>query len=149
VGRYSVTHNKAGVNTANTMMWQLRAVSTQRMELLELMISVRTAPTTGPSWRLNRGTALGTSSATKTPQAEDPDDVAAAAVLDTAWSVNPTAAADDLREFGHPNSIGSAIVWTWWNKPLRINKSTGLIIINANASGTTAGLLVVTAVFDE
>lgn len=149
MGRFSVTNAKAGVNTANTIMWQLRAASTERIELLELSISVKTAPTTAPSWRLNRGTALGTSSATVVPQQEDATDDAASSLLDTAWSVNPTAGSVDLREFGHPATIGSAIVWTFYNKPMRVERSTGMLIINGNASGPTLGLFVVTATFDE
>jgi hypothetical protein len=149
MARYSVTHTKAGVNTANTIMWQLRSVSPDRVELIELAISVKVAPTTGPSWRLNRGTAIGTSSATVTPQPEDPDTRAADARLDTTWSANPTLGGVDLREYATPNAIGSGIVWTWYDKPLRINIATGICIVNGNATGATLGTLAIYAVFDE
>jgi hypothetical protein len=149
VARYSVTHAKAGVNTANTIMWQLRAVSPNRCELIELALSISVAPTTGPSWRLNRGTAIGTSSATVTPQAEDPSTPAAISKLDTTWSANPTLAGTDLRQYATPNAIGSGIVWTWYDKPFRIDTATGLCIVNGNATGTTLGTLVIYAVFDE
>jgi hypothetical protein len=148
--RYSVTHNKAGVNTANTIMWQLRAASTDMVEIVELGVSVRTAPTTGPVWRLNRGTALGTSSATVTPQVESPPTAAAATSrLDTTWSANPTLAAEDLRRYATPNAIGSGIVWTWYDKPLPLLVSTGLAIVNGNAAGATLGSFDVYIVLDE
>ena len=113
MSRYEVTHAKAGVNTANTIMWQLKAGSGQRVHLLELGLSIEVAPTTGPAWRLNRPTALGTSSATVTPQPEDPDITASTLVLDTAWSANPTLGGTDHRRFAIPTAIGSGIVWTW------------------------------------
>jgi hypothetical protein len=148
VPRYSVTHSKAGVNTANTIMWQLRAVSPDRVELVELALTVKVAPTTGPSWRLNRGTAIGTSTATVTPQTEDPDVAAASARLDTTWSANPTLGGTDLREYATPNAIGSGIVWTWYDKPLQINIASGICLVNGNATGATTGTLVIYAVFD-
>jgi hypothetical protein len=149
MARYSVTANKSGVNTANTIMWQLRAVSPNRIELLELALTVKVAPATGPSWRLNRTTAIGTNSGTVTPQAEDPATPAAISRLDTSWSVNPTLGGTDLREYAIPNAIGSGIVWTWYDKPLRIDVATGLAFVNGNAAGATLGTLVIYAVFDE
>jgi hypothetical protein len=149
MARYSVPNAKNGVNTANTIMWQLRAVSPDRAELVELGLSVKVAPTTGPSWRLNRPTAIGTSSATVTPQPEDPDTRAADARLDTTWSVNPTLAGTDLREYTTANAIGSGIVWTWYDRPLRISIATGIALINGLATGVTLGTFAIYAVFDE
>lgn len=149
MSRFDVTHTKAGVNTANTIMWQLRCVSTQRLWLYELGLSVATAPTTGPNFRLNRPTATGTSSATVVPQGEDPDVVAAVSLLDTAWSGNPTLAGTDLRNYAVPNTIGSGIVWTWYDQPFVIPKSGGLCIVNGNATGATLGTLTIYAVLSE
>jgi hypothetical protein len=146
--RYVVAATKAGINTANSPMWQLRAVGTH-IRLVELALSVTTAPTTGPAWRLNRSTAIGTSSATVTPQTEDTDVSAAAARLDTTWSAAPTLASTDMRIYGTPNAIGSGIVWTWYDRPLRIPSSTGVVMVNLNAAGATLGLLAVYATFDE
>lgn len=151
--RFTVTHNKAGVNTANTIMWQLRSVAAEgTIYLRELALSVKVAPTTGPSWRLNRATAVGTSSATVTPQTEDPTQlVAAQARLDTTWSANPTLAGTDMREYATPNAIGSGIVWTWPDKPLPIGvgaTSGGICIANGNAVGATLGTLVIYAIYD-
>jgi predicted secreted protein len=148
--RYTVTHAKAGVNTANTIMWQLRAATNERVELLELALTVKVAPTTGPSWRLNRATAIGTSTATVTPPHEDDgiSNIAAGARLDTTWSANPTLGGTDLREYATPNSIGSGIVWTWYGRPIRISSASGLCLVNGNATGATLGTLVIYAVID-
>lgn len=150
MARYSVTSNKAGVNTANTIMWQLRAV-TNRAYLLELGLSVAVAPTTGPEFILNRSATAGTSSATVAPQLEGSLGAAATLLLDTAWSANPTLAAVPMRRYAVPNAIGSGIVWTWYDKPLEIEPAaTGHIcVINGNATGATLGNLDLYAIIDQ
>jgi hypothetical protein len=149
MARYSVTHAKAGVNTANTIMWQLRAITPARMEIIELGISVKVAPTTGPSWRLNRTTALGATFTSITPQPEEVDNPAANGRLDHTMGTLPTLGGVDLREYTTPNAIGSGIVWTWYDKPLRIPIGGSIAIVNGNASGATLGTLAIYAVFDE
>jgi hypothetical protein len=149
MSQYSVTHVKVGVNTANTIMWQLKATSTQRLWVFEIGLSVVAAPTVGPQWRLNRPTALGTSTATVTPQPEDPDVVAAVGLLDTTWSANPTLGGTDLRTYATPNSIGSGIVWTWADRPFVIPKSGGLCLVNGLAAGTTVGSFSIYVVYTE
>lgn len=149
MARYTVTSNKAGVNTANTIMWQLRAV-TSRAYLLELGLSVAVAPTTGPEFIMFRSATAGTSTATVTPQPEGSLAPASSLLLDTTWSANPTSAATAMRGFAVPNAIGSGIVWTWYSKPLEIEPAaTGHIqIVNGNAAGATVGSLRIYAVID-
>ncbi len=149
MSRYSATTTKAGVNTANTIMWALKAGASQRVHLLELGLSVEVAPTTGPAWRINRPTAVGTATATVTPQAEDPGVVTAATLLETTWSAAPTLAGTDLRRFAIPNSIGSGIVWTWYDMPLVIPAGGSLAIVNGNAAGATLGTLSLYLLFGE
>jgi hypothetical protein len=149
--RLTVTNSKAGVNTANTIMWQIRnPASSDPIKVIELGLSVKVATTTGPSWRLNRVTALGTSSATVTPLVEDSTLVYAPACrIDTAWSANPTLASTDYREYATPNTIGSGIVWTWDRlAPLLIAAGSGIAIVNGNATGTTLGTLLMYAIID-
>lgn len=149
MARYAVAANKAGVNTANTQMFMIRAGAGQSTFLLELALSIEVAPTTGPAWRLNRPTAAGTASTQATPQAEEPDAIAALTRLDSAWSVAPTAAGSDMRRYTTPNAIGSGIVWTWYERPLRIPAAGGLIVINANAAGATLGTFACYAIVQE
>lgn len=149
MGRYSVTTNRAGANTANTQMFQLRAGAGQTILLVEFAISVEVAPTTGPAWRLNRPTAAGTASTQVVPQPEDPDNTAALGRLDSAWSVAPTAAAVDLRRYATPNAIGSGIVWTFYDRPFRIPAAGALLLINGNATGATTGTFGMYAAFYE
>jgi hypothetical protein len=66
--------------------------------------------------------------------------VAVSPTTGPSWRLNrPTAAATDMRVYATPNAIGSGIVWTWYDRPLRIPAATGLILINANAAGATLG----------
>jgi hypothetical protein len=149
VARYSVTHNKAGINTVNSAMWQIRATATQRIFLYELAIFIEAAPAAAPVIRLNRPTAVGTSTATVAPQPEDPGTPAAATLLDTTWSAAPTLAAIDMRRVPLPNSVGAGIVWTWYDTPLVIPVSGGLAIVNAIAAGATLGSLTMYAYIGE
>lgn len=149
MARYSVTNTKAGINAANSVMWQLRAASTQRVFLLELGVFVATAPATAPQYRLNRSTAVGTSTATVAPQSEDPGNAAAVTVLDTAATTAPTLAATDMRRVPLAAAVGAGIVWTWYDTPLVIPVSGALDVVNAIAAGATLGSLTMYAYFNE
>jgi hypothetical protein len=149
VARYSVTANKAGVNTANTWMFQLRAAATQRVWLYELGVFIEAAPTTPPVIRLNRPTAVGATFTSVVPQPEDPGNAAALTVLDTAATTPPTLAAVDMRRVPLPNSVGAGIVWTWGDTPLVIPVSGGLVVANAAATGATLGSLTIYAYLGE
>lgn len=150
MARYSVTHLKAGVNTANTIMWQIRTASTNMVEIVELGLSVRVAPTTGPAWRLNRTTAVGATFTSITPQLESPPTSSAAITrLDHVMGTLPTLGATDMRVYGTPNAIGSGIVWTWYDKPLPLLISSSVAIVNGNASGATLGSFDIYVIIDE
>lgn len=150
MARFEVSNAKAGVNAANTTMWQIRTVATSRCRVFEIGLSVAVAPTTGPSWRLNRSTAVGTSSATVAAEEQDPGGGAPTALLDTAWSVNPTLAANDMRKYATTNTIGSGIVWTWPDhRPLIVPISTAVAIVNANATSTTLGTFNIYVIYEE
>lgn len=149
MARYSVTHAKAGVNTANTIMWMLRAV-TNRGYLLELGLSVAVAPTTGPDFQLFRSATAGATPTSTTPQPEGSLAPTSTTLLDTAWGTLPTLAATGMRGYAVPNAIGSGVVWTWYDKPLEIEPAaTGhIVIVNGNATGATLGTLRLYAVLD-
>jgi hypothetical protein len=149
VARFEVSNAKAGVNSPNTNMWQFRTAAGSRARIFEIALAVAVATTTGPSWRLNRSATLGTSSTTVAPEEQDPGGGAATALLDTAWSAAATTSTNDLRRYATPATIGSGIVWTWPDhRPLIVPVSSGLLIVNANATGTLGSLLV-TIVFEE
>jgi len=153
VTRYSVSHTKAGVNTADTVMWMLRPGSNDDFYVYEIGLSIQVAPTTGPMFRLAKATALGTTPVQATPQLEDPGATTANGRLDLSWATSPTVAAQsaftDLRRYTPTNAIGNGIVWTWYDKPLYVAAGSGLCIANGNAAGTTLGSFNVYARVDE
>lgn len=148
---YSVGLTKAGVNTANTVMWQVRS-NARVCRILEVAISIGTAPTTAPLYVLARSTATGTVSTSVAGQAHLTNDVAAVTLLESAWSVAPSfnTAGPFHRALGLPVTAGSGWVWTWpVDKPLILLANTGLCIANLNATGATLGLFATHVMFEE
>lgn len=151
--RYSVSHTKAGVNTADTVMWMLRPGSNDDLYVYEIGLSISVAPTAGPMFRLAKATALGTTPVQATPQLEGPGTNTANARLDISWATSPTigtqASFTDLRRFTPTNAIGNGIVWTWYDTPLYIPVGGGMCIANGVAAGTTLGSFNIYARVDE
>jgi hypothetical protein len=136
---YSVGVKVNGVNTANTVMWQLKTAAGARARIREIGIFVSGAPSTAPVFALARSTALGTS---VLGQALEPGDPAAATTFDSAWSSAPTFSTTGpfIRLMGLPVTAGSGIIWTFpYGEELIVNVSSGLCIANLNASGATVG----------
>jgi hypothetical protein len=141
MGAYaSVSVAKAGVNTANTVMWQLKTAAGERARITEVGIFITVAPTTAPQFVLARSTGLGTSTTSIAGTALDPADGASTVTLDTVWSAAPTFTTTGpfLRGMGLPVTAGSGIIWTFPD-PLIVAVSSGLCIANAVASGATLG----------
>lgn len=154
MARFEVSNAKVGTNIANTIMWQFKASATSRARIFEigLSLAIVNAGTTpqGPSWRLQRATAIGTSTATVAAEEQDPGGGAATALVDTTWSTLPTLAATSMRLYATPNTMGSGIVWTWPDhRPLIVPISNGLCIVNALATGTTPGTMNCYFLFEE
>jgi hypothetical protein len=150
--RYEVGLAKAGVNTANTVMWALRAVS-RRTTLYELGLFVDTAPTTAPQFVLARNTA-GTVTATTTNLGQATiTETAGTSSMDSAWSAAPTftTAGPFIRRMTLPVTAGAGIIWTW-PEGLVISSATittALVIANAAATGATLGQFSIYASWDE
>jgi hypothetical protein len=151
--RYSTSHTKAGVNTADTIMWEIRPGSNDDVYVYEIGLSIASAPINGPQWRVVRSTTVGTASSQATPVLEGPGSNTANARLDLTWSANPTTAAQgantDLRRFTTSPTIGNGIVWTWYDQPLYVAAGAGLCIVNGIATGTTLGSFQIYVRFDE
>ena len=152
MSRYMASNSKAGVNTAGTIMWQLRpTTAAQRLKVLEIGIGIAVAPSTAPSFQLVRTTAVGTSTTTAAGQPYDPADAAAIGTLDSAWSANPTSSGTVMRQSGLAVTAGGQLFWTFYDVPLILAASTtaGLAIVNANASGATTGTMTCYCVWQE
>lgn len=143
MARYSAGFSRAGINTANSPVANLMNTSTtDRLYVVEIGVGVAVAPTTAPAFYLSRATARGTQTATLVGQAHDPADGASNGTLDTTWSVNPTFSTSAyLRLGGLAVTAGGFLVWTFYDQPLVIDRTTssGLTLANVNASGATTG----------
>jgi len=141
MSRYALAVSKAGVNTATTHYVSLWT-PTNTVFVLEIGISVTTAPTTAPDFYIVRSTARGTQSTTANGSAISPQPApASVGVVDSAWSVAATnnAATTAIRRIGLPVTAGSGVIWSFERGELVLGNGTGLAIINANASGATLG----------
>ena len=135
--------NRAGVNTANTVLFQLKNSTAQRLYIVEFGISIAVSPTTAPQFALARSTATGTSSTTILGTASDSADVAATGTLDSAWSSAPTftTAGPFLWSAATPTTAGSAWAWVAPTDRARIvvPASGGVVLADLVASGATTG----------
>jgi hypothetical protein len=144
--------NRAGINTADSVLFQLRPTNTaQRIKLLEVVVSVYTAPSNAPQLYLTRSTAVGTSTATLAGQALDPADAAAMGTFDSTWSAAPTiTAANKIQVGGLAVTAGGAWVWTFRDWPLVLAASTSAgLCVCSNASGATLGAFTCSMLWQE
>lgn len=149
---YALGLSKAGVNTANTVMWQIRA-PTRVARIKELGVFVEVAPTTAPQFVLARATAGGTSTTSTAVQPGNPAAAAGTVTIDSAWSAAPTftTAGPFLGKATLPVSAGAGLFFPLgdgiW---LRSGTATdNLVIANAVAAGTTVGSFGLYVVLDE
>lgn len=142
---------KAGVNVANTVMWQIRSPATKRTRILEIGVSVAVSPTTAPRFAIARDTAVGATPTSSLFLANDPADPAALTNLDTAWGTAPTFTTTGPflgPVAALPVTAGAFYIWTFPN-PLVLANSAGLVIANLAATGATLGSFTFYAVVDE
>lgn len=153
--RYQAALSRVGINTAGPQLyWQLRSLSTARLRVIEIGITVQVAPTTAPVFQISRATSLlGTASTTLAGQKMDVNDGTATGVFESAWSAAPTIDTTYHRIMGLPLAIGNGLIWSWpSDSPLVIGDggvAHALQISNANASGATTGTFAAYCVWEE
>ncbi len=152
MSRYGAGASRAGINTADSVLFQLRPTSTaQRIKVLEVVVGIAVAPSTAPSLYLTRSTAVGTSTATLAGLPLDPADATAIGTLDSTWSANPTiTAANKIQTGSLAVTAGGAWVWSFRDWPLVLAASTsaGLCVV-CSASGTTTGTFTCSMMWQE
>ncbi len=149
--KYSATFSGAGVNAANSVIANLKA-GADRISVLEFGVIVEVAPSTAPILALQRMNAVGTGTITNVAGvAHDANDSAALGVLETAWTTTrPSLLANTIfKRLQVPVTIGSGIVWGFWNSQVLLGVNGGLCFININASGATLGQFGGYFVWDE
>jgi hypothetical protein len=153
MSRYGAGASRAGINTADSVYFQLRPTSAaQRLKVLEIVVGIALAPSTAPSLYLTRSSAVGTSTATLAGQPLDVADAAAIGTLDSTWSAAPTITAANKMGVGAlATTAGGAWVWSFRDWPLVMAADTtdGLCVCNANLSGATAGTFTCSMLWQE
>jgi hypothetical protein len=139
---YSVAMPRAGVNTANTVMAELRTPSTTRAIVREIGISFGTLMSTAPRFALARPTNTPAGGTNNVPVPHDPADGASlSSFFLTGQSTAPTftTAGPYLQVAGLPLTLGAGLVWVFGGSGLVVPVSSSLLLANLNASGATLG----------
>jgi hypothetical protein len=145
MARYSAgVVNKAGVNTADTIMFGLRPTSTVlRIKVQRVGFYIQVAPTAAPIPYLCRALTNGTSSTTIAGLPRDPAEPGGTGTVDSAWSVAPTVTAANKIDVGALTvTAGGGWVWDFRDSPLILPAATtvsSLFIVNNAATGVTLG----------
>lgn len=150
MARTSAVGTPPGVNVANTVYAQLRALNAnQDVQLRRLVVVTTTAPTTPPVWLIQRSSLVGT---VTTFAAGRPFEPAAASLaqLDYIFSGQPTLVAGGLDVGGFPAAVGNAWVFSFLDAPIITRGTgTGICLVNTVATGATLGAFAVSAIWDE
>lgn len=144
MARYTVGLNST-VTTTGAGRVQLRAGSADRVSVVEIGLTIGAA--TASTFGLYRSATLGTTSTTVVPVPHDPGDGASPTVVETAWSAAPTISTNvPLRRITLPATVGAGFVWQFYDKPIIIATSAGLILW---ALSTTANVQDMWVTFDD
>jgi hypothetical protein len=151
MARYSVGLNRAGVNTANTVLAELRAGASARVRLLEVGISVAVAPTTAPRFVLARPSNTPAGGTNNVPIGDDAADGASLSTFyTTGWTTTPTFATGGPwpRVLGLPVTLGASLLWTF-PEGMWLGLSGSMLLADLNASGATLGSFDIYFAWDE
>jgi hypothetical protein len=155
MARYGAGASRSGINTANVAYFNLDQTGTaSRLKVVQVVVNIAVAPTTAPSFYLSRATVRGTQASTVLGQAFDPADPAALGTLDVCGTgaSQPTFSTSlILATGGLAVTAGGAFVWTFYDSPIVVGATAGLglVVANANASGSTTGTFAVSYLWEE
>jgi hypothetical protein len=146
----SAEFSLAGVNTAGTSLWNLKATTTVPLRVLEVGIFIAVAPTTAPDLGIVRMNAVGTGAITSTAGAGHETGHTPVGVLETAWATTrPTRTGTRFRRALLPLTVGAGIIWQLGPNGIQVPVSGGLVLEQVSASGATLGTLNGYVVWDE
>ena len=150
MAKYSAAVSRSGINSTNSLYWQLRNTANTLIRIAEIGISITVAPSTAPSYYLIRATTTGTASTSINGVRLCAVAPTSQGTFETAWSVAPTfsTTGPNIRQFGLAVTAGGGVIWTF-PFPLELAASEALCIVNANASGATTGTHVAYVTWEE
>lgn len=139
--RYAVAINRAGINTANSPLLELRTPSNTPAYLEQIQIYNAVLSTTAPRFVLARPTNTPAGGTNNVPVGLDPNTGASlCSLISTGWTTAPTFSTSGpwLEVGGLPLTLGAGLIWVP-PCPIMVNVSAALILANLNASGATLG----------
>lgn len=138
-GEFSI----AGVNSADAVLFNLKAGATMPLNILQIYFGIETAPTNAPIFGVKKRNAVGTGTiTTATLMALDGLGATAVGVLETAWATaRPTVTGGSPLRGAVPLAIGNGFLFDFTNRPLVVPINTDLCGVMRNASGATLGVL--------
>lgn len=141
MARYSTGINTTATSTGTGRV-QIRAGSSDRVLIREIMLTIGAA--TASTFGLYRSATLGTASTSVVAVPQDGADGAAGAVIETAWSAAPTISTNvPLRRLTVPATIGAGFIWQFYDQPLIIPLSGGVILWALSATAAVQDIYVV------
>lgn len=151
MARFSAGGTRAGTNTAGTNYWGLiPGTATAPARIREIGIGVAVAPANAPAFYISRQTAAGTYSTTLAGQPSDGTATTTSQYNFQTYSANGTFSATNFLRYGAlAATAGGLLVWTFYDEPLIVSPTGGIVITNANATAATLGTFVAYAVWDE
>jgi hypothetical protein len=148
---YAVSLNRAGINTANSPLLELRTPSTTRARVFQVKITFAVLSTTAPRFVLARPTNTPAGGTNNTPIPLDNADAASlCSFISTGWTTAPTFATSGpwIEVGGLPLTLGAGLIWSY-PIPMVLPVSSSLILADLNASGATLGSYDVSFIWDE
>jgi hypothetical protein len=131
----------SGVNTATTVLLNLKASATVPINVVEFGIFYSVLSTTAYDIALVRMNAVGTGTITSTAGATHLSGGTSTAVLETAWATTrPSVTGSQFRRMVLPLTIGAGVIWPL-GSGIMVPVSGGLTLQGVGASGATTGTL--------
>jgi hypothetical protein len=136
MARYSGEFSVAGVNSADGVLFNLKASAT-----VPLFIEQIFASTNAPIYGLKKMNAVGTGTITTATMFNmDGTGATSVASLETAWATTrPTVTGGSAVRGAVPSAIGNGFLFDFTNRNLVVPINTALCGVMRNASGATTG----------
>lgn len=143
MARYGGEFSVAGVNSADGVLFNLKASATVPLMVEQIFFEIETATSNAPIFGVKKMNAVGTGAiTTATVFNIDGTGATTIASLETAWATTrPTVTGGSPVRGAVPLAIGNGFLFDFTNRNLIIPINTALCGVMRNASGATLGVL--------
>jgi hypothetical protein len=141
MARYSGEFSVAGVNSADGVLFNLKASASVPLFIEQIFFEIEVASTNAPIYGLKKMNAVGTGAITTATMFNmDGTGATSVASLETAWATTrPTVTGGSAVRGAVPSAIGNGFLFDFTNRNLVVPINTALCGVMRNASGATTG----------